>query len=68
MTTAAARTLLLAAAIALGLATAACGGSDPEAEATWETHTTAEDQSSGDEAPAAEAPAEGSGEATAPAE
>ena len=37
--------------VSLGLATA-CGGGDPEGEATWETHTTAEDESAGGEAEA----------------
>ena len=39
-------TILLASVLLL-----ACGGSDPEAEATWETHTTAEEETSGDEQP-----------------
>lgn len=29
-------------------AVSACGGSEPEAEATWETHTTASDDGSAD--------------------
>lgn len=33
---------------ALGVAVG-CGGGEPEAEATWETHTTAPDNSSGGE-------------------
>lgn len=38
---------VLFAVIALSLV--ACGGSEPEAEATWETHTTAEDDGAGGE-------------------
>lgn len=33
----------------LALSLVACGGSDPEAEATWETHTTTEGESAGGE-------------------
>jgi len=33
---------------ALGVCVA-CGGGDPEGEATWETHTTSPDESSGGE-------------------
>ena len=39
----------LFAAVLLALTLAACGGGEPEAEATWETHTTAEDDTSGGE-------------------
>ena len=35
--------------LAFAALAAACGGSDPEAEATWETHTTIEDDSAGGE-------------------
>ena len=38
----------LAALFVLGCLTA-CGGGDPEGEATWETHTTAPDDGSGGE-------------------
>lgn len=30
----------------------ACGSAEPEAEATWETHTTAEDSSGGEQSEA----------------
>jgi len=40
--------IILAALFVLGCLTA-CGGGDPEAEATWETHTTAADDGSGGE-------------------
>jgi len=33
--------------ILLVLGATACGGGDPEAEATWETHTTAPDDTAG---------------------
>ncbi len=39
----------LIAALALASLLTACGGGDPEAEATWETHTTDPDESAGGE-------------------
>ncbi|HJL14863.1 MAG TPA: hypothetical protein RMH99_04355 [Sandaracinaceae bacterium LLY-WYZ-13_1] len=41
------RVLLVVAVSVLWLA--ACGGAEPEGEATWETHTTAEESTGGGE-------------------
>ncbi|MBX3276004.1 MAG: hypothetical protein KF729_37475 [Sandaracinaceae bacterium] len=45
------RTTIAAVFLALGLATA-CGGGGADAEATWETHSTAPDDGAGGEDPA----------------
>ena len=38
---------------AFGFVAVGCGGGEPEGEATWETHTTAPDESAGSEETAA---------------
>ena len=46
------RTLLLCLSVAV--LSSACGGGEPEGEATWETHTTVSDDTSGGDAADAE--------------